>query len=284
MEEVKRGKDAEGTDPAERGGGIQSLDRAFAILEEIARHRDGIALSELSRRVGLHNSTTFHLVKTMLTLGYVLQEKESKRYRVGTRVFTLAAGALDDIEMVRAARPIMDELTRLTGECSNFAVRAGENVMILARTGGVGLLQVSERAGVTRPSHCTAPGKVLAAALAPAQLERWLSTFELPRLTPKTLADPALLLRELQTVRQTGIAYDDCEFDPEVRCISVPVYDFSSQVIGAIGISGPIWRLSIQRLHEMERLVRNAGEALSQALGFPGPSGIRQWNAKPAAG
>src|SRR5215475_7095606 len=63
--------------------GVQSLGRAFAILEEVARHRDGIGLAELSKRVGLHNSTTFHLAKTMVALGYIRQERESKRYRVG---------------------------------------------------------------------------------------------------------------------------------------------------------------------------------------------------------
>ena len=61
-------------------GGLQSIGRAFAILEEVARNRDGITLADLSKRVGLHNSTAFHLVKTMVSLGYIRQIKESKRY------------------------------------------------------------------------------------------------------------------------------------------------------------------------------------------------------------
>jgi len=75
--------------------GIQSLGRAFAILEEVARHREGIALADLSKRVGLHNSTAFHLVKTMVSLGYIRQEKDTKRYRVGRPLFALAASSLD---------------------------------------------------------------------------------------------------------------------------------------------------------------------------------------------
>ena len=76
---------------ARQRGGVQSLERAFSIMEEIARNRDGIGLAELSKRVGLHNSTTFHLVKTMVSLGYVRQVKDSKRYRVGRPLFALAA-------------------------------------------------------------------------------------------------------------------------------------------------------------------------------------------------
>src|SRR5262245_7447229 len=92
--------------------GVQSLGRAFAILEEVARRRDGIGLAELSKRVGLHNSTTFHLVRTMVALGYIRQEKDSKRYRVGRPLFVLAAGALDEIEMVSLATPILEDLAR----------------------------------------------------------------------------------------------------------------------------------------------------------------------------
>src|SRR6476660_859378 len=92
------------TEAAPRGslrdkGGVQSLERAFAILEEVARHRGGIRLGELSKRIGLHNSTTFHLVKTMVLLGY-LRQMPDKLYRVGRPLFTLAAGALDEVEMV----------------------------------------------------------------------------------------------------------------------------------------------------------------------------------------
>ena len=93
-------------------GGVQSLGRAFSILEEVARHREGIGLAELSKLVGLHNSTTFHLAKTMVTLGYMRQERDSKRYRVGRPLFALAASALDEIEMVNLATPILEDLSR----------------------------------------------------------------------------------------------------------------------------------------------------------------------------
>src|SRR5262249_19417104 len=83
-----------------RRGGERSLARGFMIMEEIAHKRDGIGLADLSKRVGLHNSTTFHLVRTMVSLGYVRQMKDSKRYRIGRPLFALAASALDEVEMV----------------------------------------------------------------------------------------------------------------------------------------------------------------------------------------
>ena len=261
------GPSAEEAEGGRERGGIQSLERAFALLEEIARNRDGIALAELSKRVGLHNSTTFHLVKTMLSLGYVEQPRDSKRYRIGRRLFTLAAGALDEIELVSLATPVLEKLTRDTGECSHFAVRSGDSIVVLAKTAGSGMFQMADQVGVTRPAHCTALGKVLLAALSSEQLGRYLAAQELRRFTARTIVDREALSREIDAVRRNGIGFDDGEFDAEARCVAVPVYDFTGRVAGAIGISGPVWRLSIRALQEKSELVRKAATALSRELG-----------------
>lgn len=248
-------------------GGVQSIGRAFAILEEVARNRDGIALADLSKRVGLHNSTTFHLVKTMVSLGYIRQIKESKRYRIGRPLFALAASALDEMEMVSMATPVLDDLSRETGESSHFASRMSDAVVVMARTPGPGAFQLTDRVGVVRPAYCTALGKVILAALRPDQLDRYLDRIELKALTSKTITSPQRLRRELQDVRRAGIAFDDGEFNNEVRCAAMPVYDFSGQVVGAIGISGPVWRLSIQALQNKARDLSEAAKQLSGAFG-----------------
>lgn len=261
---------APGEDARERGG-VQSVERAFRILEEIARNRQGIGLSELSRRVGLHNSTAFHLVKTMVALGYVRQLGDSKRYSVGRPLFALAASCLDDIELVRVATPVLETLSRATGECSHIAVRSGDNVVIVARTAGTGAFQLTDRVGVVRPAYCTGLGKVLLAALTDEQLDRYLEVTELRPFTPRTITDRVRLHEEIVAVRRNAVAFDDCEFNAEVRCVAVPVRDFTGNVAGAIGISGPIWRLSVQALQERAALVAETARSLSAALGHAPP-------------
>jgi len=253
--------------PRERAG-IQSIERAFAILEQIARHRQGIGLGELSRCVGLHTSTAFHLVRTMVQLGYVSQHKDTKRYRIGSRLFTLAAGALDENALLALAEPALERLTLLTGESSHFAIRSGDEIVVVARTAGASMLQLADRTGAPRPAHATAIGKVLLAAMRPEQLGQFLSRAELRRFTPRTIADPEALTRHVAEVRRSGIAFDDGEFDDEVRCVAVPVHDFAGRVAGAIGISGPIWRLSLQSLHDKAEQVRAVAAELSTELGF----------------
>lgn len=248
-------------------GGVQSLGRAFSILEEVAREREGISLAELSKRVGLHNSTTFHLVKTIVSLGYIRQDKETKRYRVGRPLFALAASSLDEIEMVSVAMPILEELSEQTGESSHFAVRMGDSIVVIARTSGPGAFQLTDRVGVVRPAHCTALGKVILASLRPDQLDRFLQRTELKPVTPKSITNAKQLVQEIEEIRDREIAFDDGEFNAEVRCVAVPVRDFTGHVIGAMGISGPIWRSSMQSLQAKARIVQAAAGRMSAELG-----------------
>jgi IclR family KDG regulon transcriptional repressor len=259
--------DREDVEEQNQRGGIQSLVRAFAILEEVARSRDGISLADLSKRVGLHNSTTFHLAKTMATLGYIRQSRDTKRYRVGRSLFALAAGAFDEAEMVSLATPVLESLSQASGECAHLAVRMGDRAVILTRTPSPGAFQMSERAGVVRPAYCTALGKVLLAALRPEQFEDYLGRVEFVRMTRNTIVDDDRLRADIEEARRRGVAYDDCEFDEEVRCVAAPVHGFSGRVVAAIGISGPIWRLSIQAVQSKGKVVREAAARLSTIYG-----------------
>jgi DNA-binding IclR family transcriptional regulator len=250
--------------------GVQSLGRAFAILEAVARHRDGIGLADLTKLVGLHNSTTFHLAKTMVALGYLRQERDTKRYRIGRPLFALAASALDEIEMVNLATPVLEELARESGESSHFAVRMGDAVVVIARTGAPGAFQLADRVGVVRPAHCTALGKVILASLADDQLTRFLARVELTPSTPSSITDRETLRREIAEVRRAGVAYDEGEFNLEVRCIAVPVRDFTGQIAGALGISGPIWRQTGRGQNAKAKLLQDAADRLSAAFGVQG--------------
>ncbi|HEY7549454.1 MAG TPA: IclR family transcriptional regulator [Hyphomicrobiaceae bacterium] len=251
-------------------GGVQSIERAFAIVEEVARHREGIRLGALSRRVGLHTSTAFHLVKTMLLLGYLRQMPDDKTYRLGTPLFRLAASCLDEVEMTAIAKPILEDLSVTTGESSHFAIRSGDDIVVLARTAGSGAFQLMDRVGAVRPAHCTALGKILLAALDDGQLEGFLARRPPVPLTPRTITGPERLAAEIAAVRRTGIAYDDGEFNAEARCVAVPVHDFTGEVRGAIGISGAVWRLSLQALEEKSRLVCSAAARMSAEFGRAG--------------
>lgn len=259
--------DEAGSKKEARGGGIQSLDRAAAILQAVSERPQGIGLAELSAQVGLHTSTAFHLTKTLVRLGFLIQQIDSKRYQVGSRLFALAAGALNDNTLLSLATPVLERLSSDTGEASHLAIRSRHDVVLIARVAATGMLQMSQHMGVTRPPHATAIGKVLLAFMSPAERKSLIDQLLLPQLTPHTITDPKLLLRELELVEQQGVAHDRCEFDSEVRCLAMPVYDFAGRCIAAIGISGPIWRMTPTAVENKSHFLSSAATNLSQRLG-----------------
>lgn len=258
-------------EPQEKGSrersGVQSLERGFALLQTIAAHPDGITLSDLSRSVGLHNSTAFHLVRTMVTLGYVRQQADSKRYILGRKVFALAANARSEIDLIAMAEPVLHELSELTSESSHVAIYSGDEVLIITRASGTGAFQLRESGGGIRPGHATAVGKVLLAFLDDERRGQYLANHPLKPLTERTIVDPERLIGELETVRRSGVAYDDAEFNPEVRCVAVPVRDFTGSVVAALGVSGPVWRVTLQSLNTITGEVQRAAAALASELG-----------------
>jgi len=264
------------------GGGVQSLARAFALLECVARAPHGVGLSDLGRQLGLHSSTTFNLARTMVDLGYLAQSAGDKRYRIGRSLLCLAANAIDDQLLVDRAKSAMEALSRATGEASTFAVWSGQNVIALARTNGTGAFQLADRVGSVRPPHATATGHILLASLPVDRFEAYLANADLAAFTPTTITDRDELRSEVARVRQTGHALDNGQFHEDVCCIAVPVLDFSGHTVGSMGVSGPIGRMTARARARHAMLLADAARALSRELGHGGlaASGERTGDAR----
>jgi IclR family KDG regulon transcriptional repressor len=262
---------SEARDTAPQGRTVQSLERAFAILESIANSSQPLGLADLSRATGLHTSTTFHLIKTLIVLGYVIQD-EAKRYRIGPRLFMQAAGAFNEVELVNLAMPHLKRLAEETGETTHLAVRADAGIAVIAKVDARSSIRNSERVGLVRPAYCTAIGKVLLSALPRADLDAYLRGGPFEAYTPKTITAPAALREEIKRVAAAGTASDDAEFNHELRCIAAPVRNFTQQTIAALGISGPVWRVTLKDMQRLSARVAATADDLSRDLGFRGVS------------
>jgi IclR family KDG regulon transcriptional repressor len=247
---------------------IQSLERGFMVLEVVARSRDGVTLSELSRKLELHTSTLYHLTRTLVALGYLRAGPDDKRYRMGRGIYQIASACLDEAELSVIVEPYLDRLAVATGEATHFAIWERRKALILTRREGPNALQISERAGTLRPVYCTAIGKVLLAGLAEDVYEEHVAEIDFVPVTQNTLRDAQALRQQVERARREGIAYDDCEFNPEVRCMAAPVRDFRGRVLGAIGFSGPVWRLSLAGMNDYISITRSIAAEVSDHLGF----------------
>jgi IclR family transcriptional regulator, pca regulon regulatory protein len=228
---------------ANDAGHSQSLERGLAILSAFTPDRSVLGISELARMLGLTRSTTHRYVATLAAMGYLQQDDQTRKYRLGPRVLDLGFSVLGSMELREVAAPQLRRLTDATGHTSNLAIRDDTDVILIdrvrGRPGRYHHLEYSLRVGSRLPSYCSATGKALLAYLPRADLDRLLDRMELVPHGPRTLTSKAAVLEELERVRRTGVAVNDEELESALRSIAVPVRSRSGEVIAAINVAIP---------------------------------------------
>jgi IclR family acetate operon transcriptional repressor len=258
--------------PRQTAGGrpkVQSVDRTLDVLEALASRRGATGISELSQLVGLHVSTVHRLLATLVDRGYVRQDPESSRYHLGSRVFTLASAADTHLDLRLVARPYLERLMRNSGETANLVTASDDEVVYLDQVASMHLVKMFTSPGMRAPLYCTGSGKAMLAFRPAEDIERVLAAHLAPR-TPKTLATRSALETELARIRERGVALDDEEMEEGVRCIAVPIFDRRGDVTGAISVSGPTTRMTLERVERLAPVVKTLGNELSGQLGFQG--------------
>ena len=245
-----------------------ALDAALTILETLGAVHE-MSLTELARKVGLGKSSVFRLLMTLVRRGYVEKNPQSERYRLTYRLFAVASPAADRFGLREAAHPVMQRLAARTGETVNLGVLDGTRVVNLHKVESRHLLRMHLEVGGGAPAHATGLGKVLLAALEPAEVIRRLRGQRLQALTRRTIRDRRTLGKALARIREQGFAIDDEECSLGLRCVAAPILDHQGSVTAALSISGPTHRLSDPVLSRLIESVRTAARDASQRLGYP---------------
>ncbi len=250
-----------------RNNRVQSLDRALELLELLASAGGEMGVSDLARRLEVHKSTAFRLLATLLDHGLVEQNASTEKYRLGYGLVRLAGAVVAELDLSRAARAVMQQLADRSRETVNLALLQGDQVVNIDQITSSHLVVNVNWVGKQNPVHCTSTGKVLLAFLPAADLRRILSK-PLERLTPRTIVDRATLEKQLQRVREDGYAFTLEELEVGLNAVAAPVRDSRGEVIAAVSVSGPSYRVLPQRLSELGEMARDAGEAISRRMGF----------------
>jgi IclR family pca regulon transcriptional regulator len=240
----------------------QSLERGLAILSAFGSDRSTIGVSELSRELGLTRSTAHRYIATLTSLGYLQQDAETKRYRLGPRVLDLGFAAINSMDIRDISLPHLQALTDATGFTANMAVLDGADVVYIERCrtsrSGQREIDLNLHVGSRLPAYCTAMGKALLAFVPAERLEGILDRVELVARGPNTITDRAALLAELERIRERGLAVNNEELAYGLRSIAVPVRDNAGAVVAAIN-------LAVHRsLVSMEDLVVRLSPALKR--------------------
>jgi len=248
------------------GNAVRSVDRAAALLLALGECPGAAGVTELARRLGLHKSTASRLLATLEKRGLVEQDDETGKYRLGLVVIRLAERAERTLDLRGLAMPELERLARLTRETVGLGVVDGDSLLTVAQVDGPNLIAVGDWTGRSTPLHCVASGKVLMAALAEREVVRVVKR-GLARYTERTLVDLEPLLEELARIRRRGYATAIGEYELGLNAVAAPVHDARGQVIAAVDIWGPTFRLTPRRMPELAAQVRETAAAISVRLG-----------------
>lgn len=249
------------------GATHRSLERGLLAIELVASARQPLALSDIARRLGLHRSTAHHLLQTLVALGWLRQEEETRGYALSARPFQLTGRKWSVAQIGEMAQPLLEQLTRETGEGTSVAAWTSGIVTIAAKREAEGPVRVVQDVGGERPMYCTAVGKAIAGWLPRSEVVASLCRQPMVALTPKTITTLPAFEQELRRIRSAGYAIDDEEQFEGLRCIAMPVFCHTGEVVGSMCVVGPKHRLTHQKIAAVRTHLSARAAELSQRLG-----------------
>lgn len=248
------------------GQNVQSVERAIRLLERLAEHNQ-MSLGQLAKTVGVHKSTAYRLLRTLIKLRYVEQDHDQGDYRVGIRLVQMGGMVNRSWPLHRSAESVMDQLAERLGESVNLAVEDDLHMVYVATVDARNLLRMQLNVGRRVPVHCTAVGKAFL-AFSPDLVRRMQNSgYSLERLTPSTITTWDALEAELEAVRRHGFSIDDEEQEVGARCVAAPIADPHHRIVAALGISAPAARLPRERAEEVGPIILQAARRVSERLG-----------------
>jgi IclR family transcriptional regulator, pca regulon regulatory protein len=243
-------------------GTSQSLERGLAILSAFDSDRPLIGVSELSRELELSRSTAHRYIATLAQLGYLQQDPDSKRYRLGPKVLDLGFSAINSMDVREISAPHLRRLSDETGHTVNLAILDGTDVVYIERCRtaqpGQREIDLNLHVGARLPAYCTALGKAILAFLPEERCEEIIARIEFTPRGPNTITDPQAFREELERIRIAGISVNDEELAYGLRSIAAPIRAHSGEVLAALNLA--VHRTMVS----MDELIARFGPAVTQ--------------------
>lgn len=255
------------SEPAETSG-TQSIRRIFTVLEVLAAHPAGMPLQQLAAETGLAKSTAHRMLASLVELGYALQDSFTTHYRLTLKMYELASGVVNDMDVMAVARPHLDRLSRQTGEAVHLVVRDGVDVVYIYKAEAGGTMRMSSQLGLRSPLFCTGVGKAILSTLPYVEVESIWHKSQVRKLTEHTIVDFSQLKEQLKAVKRKGYAIDDEENELGIRCVALPLPGPAGQAQSAFSISSLVPHMNEERIAQLAALGLETRAAILRDLGL----------------
>jgi len=247
---------------------VQSVERALAILEVLADHSEGLGVTEISEKVGLHKSTVYRLLATLIARDYVSQDPETNKYKTTFKLYELGNKRIEKLDLLSASKPYTKKLMESVNEIVHLVVRDGNQIVYIDKVEANNTIRMASSIGKRSPMYCTSVGKAMLAFLPVHEVEEIWKNSRIEKRAANTITDLDVLKKELITIKKQGYAVDNEENEPGVRCVGAPIFNRFGQIEGAISISAPAIRVTEDMVPVIAQEVMSAAREISKELGY----------------
>ncbi len=250
---------------------VQTIERAAFIFEILSQYPNGLSLGELAREANLPKGTAHRLLSSMAYFDFIRQEPTTKNYHLGFKLVDLGNLLLSQIDLRSQAHSFLLDLSEIVKETVHLVALDHDKALYIDKVdlhSKASGLQMVSRLGTRIPLHCSSVGKVLLAYMPKNDAAKLIAGTGLSKRTANTITDPQELMRHLAFIRENGYAVDDEENEEGIRSVAAPIRTGGGRVEAAMSISGPITRITMERIEkELKLLVCQTAKNISLQLG-----------------
>jgi DNA-binding IclR family transcriptional regulator len=255
-------------DTSQRLYRVQVVDRIFHILDLLAEAKGELGATVMAHQLGLHKSTVHRLMAVLERHRFVEKNHENAKYNLGWRLFELGTAAASRLGLHGLARPYLAALAKKTCETAHLGIMSHGEVISIVSVEADRSLRLPATVGRRSPVYCSSQGKAILAFSNPAAADEIIRAVDMKPHTRNTITKIARLQDELERIRKAGYAVDNEELEEGLRCIGAPIFDHAGDVVAAVSIAGPAYRVGGGQLPPLIDAVKATARQLSAALGY----------------
>ena len=230
---------------------IKSIDKALDLLEFLSVNEQEIGIAKISKTLNMGLSTVHRILTTLKSRGYIIQNQNTAKYRLGIKLFELGCEVQSTKNLIKTIRPYLRSLSKVTNETANLAILEDKEVIYIDTIESAEILRTEIVQGTRTVAHCTALGKALLAFLSDSDFNQLYGSDEsIISLTSRSISSLDELKKELKKVKEQGYALDIEEYKIGINCVGVPIFIRNGEAFAAISITGPASRFTIDKMED----------------------------------
>ena len=246
---------------------VKAISNALRIMEILSTTPNS-GISELARSIGCQKSTVFRFLNTLKQEGYVTQDEKNEKYSLTLKLFKIGSNAVNALDFYTVALPVITRLSKVSLETIHLCTMENDQLVYIHKIESTQTLKVAmmSRVGRSPPLYCTGVGKVMLAYQGSDKIQEFIDKTEMQKFTDNTITKSHDLLKELEKIRASGIAYDNEEHELGVSCVAAPIFNPAGSIIAALSIAGPTVRMNIDKIKWMVELVKAAAAEITAKI------------------